>query len=153
MNRIENNMAIAIHRYVEWTYPGETNKAIAQRGIAHFNCAVSLANSSLIAAIVTVAATALGYVHLVFGLALLSLASYVHLQTSKHLDRLHLFLTDLLVGFMRRLADAPQPNEMKKAKKMAQQMQPINLCSIASWYNYIHLANFGIDQTSKRNTL
>jgi hypothetical protein len=137
MNRIENKVALAIHRYVEWNYPGETNQANAQRGIAHYNCAVSLANSSLITAIVAIAASVLGYIHLVFGSILLSLASYVHLETSKHLNRLNPFLADFLVGFMRGIMGGPQPNEMGKVKKMAQQMQPINLCSIASWYKYV----------------
>ena len=137
MNRVENNLAAAIHRYVEWNYPGETNQAIAQRGIAHYNCAVSLANGSLITAIVAIAATFLGYIHLVFGVILLSLASYVHLQASKHLNRLNPFLADLLVSFMQRIAGAPQPNALTKAEKIAQQMQPISLCSIASWYKYI----------------
>jgi len=134
MHRVDNNVAAAIHRYVEWNYPGETNLAIAKRGIAHYNCAVSLANSCLIIAIVAVAATALGHIHLVFGAILFSLAGYVHLQSSKHLARLNPFLADLLVGFMRGIAGAPQPNEIEKAEKMAQQMQPLNLCSIVSWY-------------------
>lgn len=137
MNRVENKIALAIHRYVEWNYPGETNQASAKRGIAHYNCAVSLANGSIITAIVAVAATALGYIHLVFGAILLSLASYVYLETSKHLNRLNPFLADFLVGFMRGIMGGSQPNKMQKAKQMAQQMQPINLCSVASWYKYV----------------
>lgn len=136
MNRVENKVAATIHRYVEWKYPGETKQAIAQRGIAHYNCAVFLANSSLITAIVAVVAAALGYIHPVFSVVLLRLASYVHLQSSKHLDRLNPFLANLLVSFMRGITGTSQPNEIEKAQKRAQQMQPMHLCSIASWYKY-----------------
>ena len=136
MTRVENKVALAIHRYVEWNYPGETNQASAKRGIIHYNCAVYISNSSLLTAIAAVAFTVLGLIHIVFGVMLLGLASYVHLEASKHLHRLNPFLEDLLVGFIRGM-NGPQTNEGEIAKEMAHQMQPINFFSLTSWYKLI----------------
>jgi hypothetical protein len=133
-----NSIATAIHRFVEWKFPGETAADNAKRGIAHYNYAAKIANSSLVITVTTIALTILHCIHPVIGCLFGGLSGFVHYQSACHLNGVNKFLVELVEAFMRQLNPLPSPTDHILAEKMVQHIQPIRLCdSGLVWYGQI----------------
>jgi len=125
----------AIHEFVEWSIPGETPALIAKRASMHYNCAVNIANTSLVVTITSLALTILGAGNFFIGFALAYIATLVHRKTTLHLQAINRNLDAFILSQYKKLA----PNDRNSAvisQNLAKKIQPTHFCCF-SWYHYM----------------